>query len=160
MADGHCIRVRALDVQNGAKPEQSTIWLDLENGYFERAEAEGEDDTIPGADGRDVGVYRRSRRLLVLQGFTKGIGGTEAERWDSWHAAQESLLGVMPMHSDPGLVEVDGPYLGIPTGTTRFLYARCVRQLGGPVLNHMAYQAWSFTLECIDSPPEWQTEPS
>ena len=149
------LHIRSLDVQNGDDPWSSTIWLDLTRGYFEQADVEGSDDLIPGVAGMDVGFFTRRRRLLELQGHVRGEGGTYAERSESWHDATQQLMGVMQMYLSPGLVEVEGDYLGIPSGTTASLNARCIRMLGGPVLNRMSFQAWTFSLECIDSPPEW-----
>jgi hypothetical protein len=45
------------------------------------------------------------------------------------------------------------PYIGLTDSMT--LNARCVSMVRGPVQYHMAYQSWSFEMECIDSPPEW-----
>lgn len=157
---GHGFSIRGLDVQNADRPEDATIWLDLQSGYSEPAEAEGEDDVIPGAEGKDPGVWeRRSRRLLAV-GYTQGFGGTRQEATENWRAATDSLMAVLQLHDDPGLVELHGPYLGIPSGTTRFLEARAIRVLPGPILNRMSHQGWSVELECMDSPPEWQTEAS
>ena len=73
-------------------------------------------------------------------------------------------MAVMDFSLPPAIVEVgpDAPaqfpdsasYLGL-TGD-KFLNARCVSMVRGPVQYHMAYQSWSFEMECIDNPPEWQ----
>jgi hypothetical protein len=157
---GHFLRVNSLDVQNGDEPEEATIWLDLAVGYFDPAEVRGEDDIIPGASGREAGQWQRDIRRLQMPGFVRGIGGNQDERSASWHDATVALMAVMQLYGDPVPIEVDGPYLGIPTGTTRTLNARCVRVIPGPVQNLMSFQPWSFELECIDSPPEWADAPS
>ena len=157
---GHMLRIRALDVQNADHPTLATIWMDLEIGLIEPAAAVGEDDEIPGAEGLEPGEWINATRRLQVQGYTQGFGTTKVERATSRLAAAESLMAVLPMDASPGLVEVDGPYLGIPIGETRFLYARCTRLLPGPILDQGAYQAFSAELLCIDSPPEWQIDPS
>lgn len=157
---GHCFRIRSLDVQNGDTVYEATIWLDLESGYSEPAEVRGEDDVIPGATGQYAGVWQRDIRRLIAVGHVKGFGTDQVERAASWRAATDSLMAVMQMDDDPGLVEVDGPYLGIPSGTTRQLNARVTRVIPGPILNRMTYQGWSFELKCIDSPPEWEDGPT
>ena len=157
---GHMFRIRALDVQNGDHPSLATIWLDLEIGLVEPANAVGEDDEIPGAEGLEPGEWINSTRRLQVQGFTQGFGTTKEERATSRLVAATSLMSVLPMDAAPGLVEVDGPYLGIPLGFTYYLYARCTRLLPGPILDQGAYQAFSAELLCMDSPPEWQLSPS
>jgi hypothetical protein len=157
---GHELRIRSLDVQDGDTPDTARIWLDLVSGYSEPAEVRGEDDVVPEAAGREPGTWQRDLRRIQLDGHVKGFGGTRAERTAAWREATDDLMAVMQMHATPGLVEIDGEYLGIPIGETHFVYARCVRVLPGPILNRMSYQGWVFELECIDSPPEWQIVPS
>jgi hypothetical protein len=157
---GHGLKVRSLDVQDGDEPYTAGIWLDLVSGHAEPADVRGEDDIVPGASGRSEGEWQRDVRRIQLEGHVRGFGATREERSSDWRANTDALMAVMQMHDAPGLVEVIGPYLGIPTGDTHFLNARCIRVLPGPVTNRMSYQAWSFTLECIDSPPEWQIEAS
>ena len=151
------LRFRSLDLQSGGRDSLTGgIWLDIEAGYFEPAEVRGEDDTIPEASGMYVGPRIRNRRLITLVGHVRGSGGTSDERSLSWHSYTQSLMAVMQLYSDPGLLEVDGPYLGIDDGDTYSLNARCIRVIPGPISNRMSYQPWSFQLLCIDSPPEWQ----
>jgi hypothetical protein len=157
---GHELRIRSLDVQDGNDPWSASIWLDLVSGYSEPAEVRGEDDVVPEAAGREPGTWQRDMRRIQLEGHAKGFGTDREERSADWRISTDALMAVMQLYDAPGLVEVDGPYLGIATGETHYLNARCVRVLPGPILNRMSYQAWSFTLECIDSPPEWQIEAS
>lgn len=102
-----------------------------------------------------VGPRIRHRRIITLVGHVRGSGATYAERSASWHTYTQALMAVMALHSDPGLLEADGDYLGIPVGETHSLNARCIRVIPGPITNRMSYQPWSFQLLCIDSPPEW-----
>lgn len=156
------LRVRSFDVQSGHPSDVTVggVWLDLVEGYFEPAEVRGEDDVAPEAAGQEPGARIRHQRILTLEGHVRGAGGTPEERSTDWHTRTQALMAVMQLHSDPGLVEVDGPYLGIPTGTTYELTARVIRVIPGRVRNRMSFQTWSFQLKCIDSPPEWTLQPS
>ena len=103
-----------------------------------------------------------------LEGVVLGTGEGRDERALSWRTATDLLMAVMDLSLAPGEVEVGpeppamfpdaSPYLGL-TGD-HFLNARCVSMVRGPVRYHMAEQSWSFEMECIDSPPEWQPESS
>jgi hypothetical protein len=105
----------------------------------------------------------------VLQGHVRGTGGTSDERALSWRIATDALMAVMDRTLTPGDLEV-GPaapaqfpdaasYLGL-TGDKVLGGVRCLNIMGGPVLAHMAYQAWSFELVSIASPPDWDDAPS
>lgn len=151
------LRFRSLDLQDGdpAAAHIGGIWLDLEEGFYEPADVRGEDDVVPEASGREVGARIRDVREIVLTGHVRGQGTTAAERSSDWYTRTQALMAVMQLHSDPGVLEVDGPYLGIPEGTGYSLNARVVRVISGRIRNRMSYQTWSFQLRCIDSPPEW-----
>lgn len=151
------MRIRSLDVQSGHPSDASIggIWLDITEGYFEPAEVRGEDDTVPEASGQEPGARIRDQRILTLEGHVRGAGSTAAERSEDWHTRTQQLMAVMQLYDDPGAVEIDGPYLGIPTGSTYALDARVIRVIPGKVRNRMSFQTWSFQLKCIDSPPEW-----
>ncbi len=155
------LRFRSIDLQSGGRDSLTGgIWFDLETGYFEPAEVRGEDDTVPEAAGMAVGPRIRHRRIITLVGHVRGSGATFEERSSSWYTYTQSLMAVMQLHSTPGLLEVDGDYLGIPSGEVHSLNARCIRAIPGPIQNRMAFQPWSFQLLCIDSPPEWSVTPS
>jgi hypothetical protein len=151
------LKVDDLDCQD------ANIHLDVV-GYGEPALVRGEDDVIPQASGRDPGARTKDVLRFVLQGHVKGTGSDPDERALSWRDATDSLMAVMDFALDPVVVEVgpdapaqfpdSSPYLGL-TGD-RFLNARCVSMVRGPVQAHMSFQSWSFEMECIDSPPEWQ----
>jgi hypothetical protein len=151
------LRVRSLDCQS------DNIHLDVAR-YNEPALVRGTDDVIPRAEGRDPGARRKDVLRFTLEGFVKGTGEDRDERALSWRTNTDLLMAVMDFSLDPGLVEVGpdvpalfpdaSPYLGLTEG--RELFARCVSMVRGPVQNHMSHQSWSFEMECIDSPPQWQ----
>jgi hypothetical protein len=151
------LKVRGTDVQT------ATIHLDLV-GYGESGSVRGEDHILPGASGREVGVRRKDVYRFRLEGPVKGVGVDPDARALSWRIQTDALLALMDFSLAPGTVEVGpaapaqfpdaSPYLGL-TGD-RILNARCINMLGGPVQAHMSFQVWSFEMECIDSPPEWQ----
>ncbi len=146
----------------GLDCQSENIHLDVV-GYNQPALVRGTDDVIPRAAGRDPGARRKDVLRFTLEGFVKGTGVDRDTRALSWRVATDQLMAVMDFSLDPGLVEVGpdapalfpeaSPYLGL-TGE-RALMARCVSMVRGPVLYHMAYQSWSFEMECIESPPEW-----
>lgn len=155
------LRFRSLDLQSGGRDAiTGGIWLDIESGYFEPAEVRGDDDVVPEAAGMAVGPRIRHRRIITLAGHVRGYGATPDARSMDWYEHTQQLMAVMQLHSAPGLLEVDGDYLGIPVTETHWLNARCIRAIPGPVASRMAYQPWSFQLLCVDSPPEWQVDAS
>lgn len=151
------LKVRGTDVQT------LNIHLDLV-GYGESAQVDGEDDVVLGAEGREPGPRIKDVYRFALEGGVEGTGATRDERMLSWREGVDALMAVFDMSLDPGTVEVgpevparfpdSGPYLGL-TGD-KILNARCVSMVRGPVRGHMTYQSWSFEMECVDSPPEWQ----
>lgn len=155
------LTVRALDCQT------ANIHLDVV-GFREPALVRGTDHVLPGAAGREAGVRREDVYRFRLEGFVKGTGADRDERALSWRVHTDSLLAVMSLVLAPGAIVVgptapalfpdSAPYLGLMNEAS--LSARCVSVLGGPVQYHMAYQGWSFEMECIDSPPEWVDESS
>lgn len=151
------LRVGGLDCQD------DNIHLDLV-GYGESAQVRGRDPIIPGLPGRFQTPRIKDTYRFTLPGYVKGTGETREDRALSWRIATDLLMAVMDFSLDPGVVEVgpDAPaqfpdstsYLGL-TGE-KFLNARCVSMVHGPVQHHMSHQSWSFEMECIDNPPEWQ----
>lgn len=151
------LRVASLDCQT------ENIHLDL-MGYGESAQVRGRDPIIPGLPGRFETPRVKDVYRFTLQGYVKGTGETREARALSWRIATDSLMAVMDLSLPPDTVEV-GPespaqfpdsasYLGLTGDKT--LNARCVSMVRGPVQYHMAHQSWSFEMECIDNPPEWQ----
>lgn len=119
---------------------------------------------MPGATGREVGVRRSDVYRFVLQGYVEGTGVDPDARALSWRTETDALMAVMDLSLAPGLVEVGpaaperfpaaSPYIGLTED--RELNARCVSMVRGPVQRHMSFQSWSFEMECVDSPPQWQ----
>ena len=148
--------VRDLDCQT------LNIHLDLV-GYGESARVRGEDVVIPGLAGRVYMARVKDVYRFVLEGYVQGTGDDPDERAESWRENTDLLMAVMDFSLAPGAVEV-GPepparfpnassYLGLTAERT--LDARCVSMVRGPIRYHMAFQSWSFEMECVDSPPEW-----
>jgi len=142
--------------------QDENIHLDL-MGYGESAAVRGRDPIIPGLPGRFETPRVKDIYRFTLQGYVKGTGETRELRALSWRVATDALMAVMDFSLPPAIVEV-GPeppaqfpssasYLGLLGD--KFLNARCVSMVRGPVQYHMAYQSWSFEMECIDNPPEW-----
>ena len=156
------LRYRGVDLQG------ANISLDLAVGYAETPDVRGEDDIIPGAAGREPGTRRADVRRIVLQGHVRGTGGTAQERAESWRAATDTLLAALAM-TEIGTLEVGpaapaqypdaAPYLGLDVNY-EIADVRCIAQVGGPVQAHMSYQTWSFELQSIASPPDWEPSPS
>jgi hypothetical protein len=151
------LRVRSLDCQT------LNIHFDL-IGYGESASVRGEDHVMPGAEGREVGTRRLDVYRFTLDGYVKGTGVDRDARALSWRENTDLLLAVMDLSLAPGLVEVGpaapaqfpeaAPYLGLTVD--RFITARVVSRARGPVTSHMSHQGWSFEMECVTSPLEWQ----
>jgi hypothetical protein len=151
------LRVRSLDCQT------LNIHLDLV-GYGESASVRGEDDIVPQAAGRDVAARQKDVYRFVLEGYVEGTGATREERALSWRTATDQLMAVMDLSLAPGLVEV-GPepparfpsaasYIGLDSD--KFINARVVSVVRGPVRDHMSFQSWSFEMECVESPLAFQ----
>ena len=151
------LTVRALDCQS------DVIHLDV-IGYGEPPSVDGEDDVVLEATGREVGPRIYDVYRFRLEGHVRGVGTDREERALSWRAATDALMAVMDFVLDPGEVMI-GPaapaqfpdsasYLGLTAD--KFLNARCVSMVRGPVQRHMSFQTWSFEMECVDSPPLWQ----
>ena len=155
------LRVRSLDCQS------LNIHLDL-IGYGESASVRGEDHVMPGAEGREIGLRRLDVYRFTLDGYVQGTGADRDARALSWRTATDQLLAVMDLSLAPGLVEIGpeapakfpdaSPYLGLTVD--RFITARVVSRARGPVQNHMSHQGWSFEMECVTSPLDWQDESS
>lgn len=151
------LKIRGTDCQT------LNIHLDLV-GYGESASVRGEDHVMPGAAGREVGTRRKDVYRFNLEGYVKGTGADRDERALSWREQTDVLMALMDFSLDPGTVEVGpaapagfpdaSPYLGLTEDM--ILNARCVSMVRGPVQNHMSHQSWSFQMECVDSPPEWE----
>jgi hypothetical protein len=151
------LEVRGLDCQT------QNIHLDL-LGYGESARIRGEDVVISGLAGRVAMSRVKDVYRFVLEGFVEGTGGDRDERALSWRENTDLLMAVMDFSLDPDAVVVGpaaperfpnaSPYLGLTGDQT--LEARCVSMVRGPLRNHMSFQSWSFEMECVDSPPEWQ----
>lgn len=151
------LRVRSLDCQT------LNIHLDL-IGYGESPAVRGEDHVMPRAEGREVGTRRKDVYRFVLEGYVEGTGADPDARALSWRTATDALLAVMDLSLAPGLVEVgpasparfpaSSPYLGL-TGDKE-ITARVVSRARGPVQRHMSFQTWSFEMECVTSPLEWE----
>ena len=151
------LRVRSTDVQT------ANIHLDLV-GYGEPAQVGGEDDVVLGAEGREPGPRIKDVYRFTLEGHVKGTGASRDERALSWRENTDILMAAIDLSLDPGLVEVGpdapgqfpdaSPYLGL--AGDKQLNARCVSVIRGPVQSHMSLQHWSFEMECVDSPPQWQ----
>lgn len=151
------LRVRSLDCQT------DNIHLDVV-GYGEPPSVRGEDHVMPGATGREVGLRRADTYRFILQGYVEGTGTDPDARALSWRMETDALMAVMDLALAPGLVEVGpaaperfpnaSPYLGLTDDHE--LNARCVGFVRGEVRRHMSFQSWSFEMECVDSPPEWQ----
>ena len=109
------LRFRSVDLQSGHPSNGAVagIWLDLDKGFSEPAEVRGADDVIPQASGQYPGVWIRHQRLITLVGHVRGSGSTYDERAASWREQTDTLMAVMGLYLAPGLLEVDGPYLGI-----------------------------------------------
>jgi hypothetical protein len=150
------LTVGGLDVQD------ENIHLDI-LGYGESPSVRGTDDIIPQAAGREAAARQHDVLRFTLQGYVKGTGVDRDTRALSWRVATDALMAVMDFALDPSAVVVGpeapaqfpeaSPYIGLTDNMT--LNARCVSMVRGPVQYHMAYQSWSFEMECIDSPPEW-----
>ena len=150
---GHGLTFRSVDLQNADDPSDATIWLDLWNP-FEPAETRGEDLVIPEKPGQTPMTHLKHRLVLELRGVVKGVGGTAAERSESFYTASEALRAVMEADLAPGTLSWVSPYLGLPSGS-QSLSARCVDAIGGEITNRMSLQRWTFRLVCVDDPPEW-----
>jgi hypothetical protein len=150
------LTVRDLDCQS------VNIHLDL-LGFGESAQVRGQDVVIPGLAGRTAMSRVKDAYRFTLEGYVIGTGGDPDERALSWRTNTDLLMAVMDFSLMPGEVMVgpeaparfpdSSPYLGLTGDYT--LDARCVSMVRGVVRYHMAFQSWSFEMECIDSPPEW-----
>ena len=151
------LRFRSLDLQSGDPMNASLggIYFDLPEGLWVPASVRGEDDVVPEAAGQEPGARIRDFLDIPLEGWVAGGGADREERSEDWLTNTAALKAVMELYLDPGLLEVDGPYLGIPAGATYELNARVIRAIPGVITNRMSFQSWSFQLRCIDSPPEW-----
>jgi hypothetical protein len=138
--------------------QTETLFFDLMVSLYEPAEHRGGDDIVPGRAGR----FRRNRvpdnRLLPFQGWTRGVGGTVAERQGSWHTAESVLGALLDPSTDPGALVIVSPYMGLASGSASIL-AAVVEWTPGPVQNTMSYRRWTFVLEAIGEPPNWTVTP-
>jgi len=146
---------RSLDLQNGDTPQDSTIWFDIFSGFSERPEARGDHLVIPQKPGKTEMTLVADRLQIELRGFIRGIGGTQVERQQSWREATDAAMAVFDPVLTAGELEVEGPYMGLPTGVSRTLDALTADAIGGEILNRHSYQKWTIRLLCITDPPEW-----
>lgn len=151
------MRFRSFDLQSGdpLNAQLGGVYFDLSEGLWVPAVVRGEDDVVPEAAGQEPGARIRDYLDIPLEGWVAGGGASRQERSEDWFDRTQALKAVMELYLSPGLLEVDGPYLGIPIGATYELNARVIRAIPGMITNRMSFQSWSFQLRCIDSPPEW-----
>lgn len=138
--------------------QSASMCFDIVSGFHEPAEAVGEDDVVPEATGRSEGLWRDDQRRIILEGYVMGVGATWVERQQSWHEQTATLMALMDRSASPGTLEVTAPYMGLETGFSASLTARCKNLIPGPIKNRMSFQEWSIELVCIDSPPDWEFE--
>lgn len=148
------IEYRSVELQT------AKIHFDIPSGFFEPADVRGKDIIVPGRTGRVYFARVKDSRSVELQGYVMGIGATPQERSEDWHASTQALMAVMDYSLAAGALVASEGYLGLPAGDIATLQARCVNAIPGPVLNCMSFQRWSFELECVASPPEWDIESS
>ena len=141
---------RSVDLQDDEDPRLASVYFDLRSGYSEPAEARGEDDVIPGLAGQYPRNRISHRRIIILNGFIRGMGGTDTERTLAWRAATDTIMAVFDPALDPGELEISGGYLGI-TGAT--IQARATDVIGGEVISRQ-FQRWSVELLAVD-PVDW-----
>lgn len=151
------LRFRSFDLQSGdpLNANLGGVYFDLSEGLWVPAAVRGEDDVVPEAAGQEPGARIRDHLDIPMEGWVAGAGANRTERSEDWLDRTQALKAVMELYLAPGLLEVDGPYLGIPAGTTYELNARVIRVIPGAIHSRMSFQSWTVQLRCIDSPPEW-----
>lgn len=139
--------------------QKVTLFFDFMESIYQPAFHRGSDDIAPGMAGR----YRRNRipdnRLLPLQGWTRGVGGTRLERQQSWNDAEAELGALLDPTEDPRALIVLAPYQGLLAGSASIM-AQVVEWEPGTPQNGMSYRRWAFVLEAIGNPPDWLIEES
>lgn len=136
----------------GTDLQTANIHFDLVRGFAEPPDVRGSDDIIPGAAGREQGAWQADTRRLVLEGWVKGTGATEAAKQQSWRSQTDALMALLDRTLAPGALVVSAPYLGLATGT-KTIQAKCFDVMGGPIRSAMTFQEWSITLVALD--PDW-----
>lgn len=152
MADGDL----TLDSTN-LRPTDGSMNLDVISGFWEPANARGEDDVIPEASGRDAGVWTADTRTIRLHGHVKGIGSTLVARQQSFNTTMATLMGKLDTTASPAALVVSGPYMGLatsPSTATKSINVRCVNVVVGPITG-LYYATIDAELVSIDSPPDW-----
>jgi hypothetical protein len=144
---------RAVDIQ---RPD---LFLDVLSSPYEPADYRGRDDIALGRPGRVRRNRLADRRVIRLNGWTRGIGTTIEERRESWNDAEAELLALLDPSMAPGDLTVLAPYLGLVGGSLT-IEAVGLNWLAGDVLGSMSFRRWSIELEAVGNPPDWTNDES
>lgn len=138
----------------------TTVCLDLVQGYFEPAVPRGEDWIAYGLDGRTPGNRSLDERFIILEGYTRGIGETPADRLESFHDATAAVMAVMDTSAAPGTLSISSGYLGLPVGSEATIQARCTDVGSKRMTGYRSapFQLWTIELLSVD--PDWTFVPS
>lgn len=120
--------------------------LQLTAGYSDPLTVRGKDTVIPQRPGRIAHNRVADTRILRLEGHVKASSPAE------WRIATDLLMAIADTTLDPGDLILRAPYLGLATGVTATIAARCTSALPGPIMSKL-FQRWSLELISVD--PDW-----
>ena len=130
-----------------------SIVLDIVEGFDDEAEVRGNDVLIPTRPGLYPRNRVKNRRIVRLEGFVKGIGGTAEDREESYRGLVDELHAIFDPTLAPAPLTVTAPYL-IPSGTTSLDDVRYVNAVWGPFITRH-FRKLSVEMVSIANPPDW-----
>ena len=126
------------------------LHLQLVAGYSEPVSVRGTDTVVPSLAGRIARGRVADVRSLRISGYV--AANTAAE----WRDATDVFADIFDTRLAPGVLELDGEYLGLPAGTTATINARTLNAVGSAIQAGMTLQFWDIELESLD--PDWVIE--
>jgi len=127
--------------------------LDVVQGFWEPSSVRGDNRVTPGMVGQPASIYVKDTRAILLEGVIYGVGNTVALRRESYNETAALILALMDYNLDPGALVATSPYLGLASGDTATINARCTNAISRLLNRQFTAAAWSMKLESID--PDW-----
>lgn len=141
----------------GLSGADADVCIDLIEGYLVLPSVRGRDWIVPRLDGRTEGNRRKDVLTLPLAGYVRArLGVTVEERREAFNEKLAAVMAVMDPSLSSGELLLSDGYLGIDSGTSLSIQARCKNAASAKITgyNSVPQQLWTFELECLQ--PEFE----
>jgi len=134
----------------GLSGEDDDICIDLINGYLVLPTLRGSDWVVPRLDGRIAGNRRKDTMIIPAAGIIKGVS------LEDFNDNVTAVMAVLqPGQLDVKVLRLSDGYLGLDSGVTAEIEARCKNAAPGNVDSYRTRPIQKWTLEFEVITPEW-----